>query len=112
MLKNFKVKENKVACWINPQDFGAKAQSLVFIHGSGGNSSAWSQQYARLHKSFNIAAVNLPGHGKSGGEGKQDIRDYVLILRDILQVLNLTRPILIGHSLGAAIALEFAATFP
>ncbi|MEE9912958.1 MAG: alpha/beta hydrolase [Deltaproteobacteria bacterium] len=112
MLKNFKVKENKVACWINPQDFGAKAQSLVFIHGSGGNSSAWLQQYARLHTSFNIAAVDLPGHGKSGGEGKQDIRDYVLILKDIIQVLNLTRPILIGHSLGAAIALEFAATFP
>jgi len=112
MLKKFKVKEDKVACWINPREFGAYRQSLVFIHGSGGNSSAWSRQYAKLHKSFNIAAVNLPGHGKSGGEGKQDIREYVLVLKDILQALHLSRPILIGHSLGAAIALEFAATFP
>ncbi len=112
MLKNFAVKENTVACWINPQDFGTRAQSLVFIHGSGGNSGAWSFQYAELHKAFNIAAVDLPGHGKSGGHGAQDIRTYALILKDILGVLNLPRPIIVGHSLGAAIALDFAAAYP
>jgi len=112
MLKYFTVKDNKVACWINPRDFGAHKQSLVFIHGSGGNSSAWSHQYAKLHKFFNIAAVDLPGHGKSGGQGKQDIFEYVLDLKEILGVLKLERPILIGHSLGAAIALDFAAQHP
>jgi pimeloyl-ACP methyl ester carboxylesterase len=112
MLKYFKAKENKVACWVNPRDFGAHPQSLVFIHGSGGNSSAWSNQYSKLHKLFNIAAINLPGHGKSGGHGEQDIFSYVLGLKEILGVLSLTRPILIGHSLGAAIALSFAATYP
>lgn len=112
MLKNFAVKDNEVACWINPQDFGAKAQSLVFLHGSGGNSGAWSFQYAELHKTFNIAAIDLPGHGKSNGRGEEDIRKYVLILKDILDVLNITRPILVGHSLGSAIALDFAAVYP
>lgn len=112
MLKKFKVKDNDVACWINPLDFGSHAQSLVFIHGSGGNSGAWSFQYAELHKFFNIAAVDLPGHGQSGGKGKQDIHDYVLDLRDLLGVLKLPRPILAGHSLGSAIALDFAASFP
>ncbi|PKN18658.1 MAG: hypothetical protein CVU71_14385 [Deltaproteobacteria bacterium HGW-Deltaproteobacteria-6] len=112
MLKYFKVKENNVACWINPQDFGTHEKSLVFIHGSGGNSSAWSAQYSKLHKKFNIAAVNLPGHGKSGGVGEQDIPAYVLRLKEILDVLKLDRPILIGHSLGAAIALSFAAKYP
>ena len=63
MLKVFKVKENKVACWINPRDFGAHEKSLIFIHGSGSNSGVWSHQYARLHKKYNIAAINLPGHG-------------------------------------------------
>ena len=112
MLKYFTVKENKVSCWINPRDFGAHDQSLVFIHGSGGNSSAWSHQYARLHKRFNIAAVNLPGHGQSGGQGEQDISAYVLKLKEILGVLNLQSPVLIGHSLGAAVALGFAAAHP
>lgn len=112
MLKYFKVKENKAACWINPQDFGQHEKSLVFIHGSGGNSSAWSAQYSKLHKKFNIAAVNLPGHGKSGGHGEQDIPAYALYLKEMLAALKLPRPILIGHSLGAAIALYFAARYP
>jgi pimeloyl-ACP methyl ester carboxylesterase len=112
MLKYFKMKENKVACWINPRDFGTQAQSLVFIHGSGGNSSAWSHQYSKLHTLFNIAAVNLPGHGKSGGCGEQDILEYVLRLKEILGFLKLERPILIGHSLGAAIALCFSTKYP
>lgn len=112
MLKYFRVKENKVACWINPRDFGAHRQSLVFIHGSGGNSGAWTFQYSKLHKFFNIAAVNLPGHGKSGGQGEQDISGYTSRLREILDVLDLKHPVLIGHSLGAAIALDFAAKYP
>ncbi len=112
MLKHFKVKESKVACFVNPGDRGAHAQSLVFIHGSGGNSSAWSQQYSKLHKQFNIAAVNLPGHGKSGGNGEKDILSYILRLKEILDVLKLERSILVGHSLGAAIALGFAAKYP
>ncbi len=112
MLKYFKVKENKVACWVNPQDFGQHEKSLVFIHGSGGNSSVWSAQYSKLHKKFNIAALNLPGHGKSSGHGEQDIPAYVLWLKEMLDVFKLERPILIGHSLGAAIALSFAAKYP
>ncbi len=112
MLKDFKVKENKVACWVNPADFGAQAQSLVFLHGSGGNSGAWSEQYSVLHKAFNIAAVDLPGHGQSEGSGEKDIFAYVLRLKEILEVLKLKRPVLIGHSLGAAIALGFAVKYP
>ncbi len=112
MLKYFKVKENKAACWINPRDFGQHEKSLIFIHGSGGNSGAWSAQYSKLHKKFNIAAVNLPGHGKSGGHGEKDIPAYVLWLKEMLDVLKLKRPVLVGHSLGAAIALGFAVKYP
>jgi pimeloyl-ACP methyl ester carboxylesterase len=112
MLTNFRVNENNVACWINPERFGEYGQSLVFIHGSGGNSSAWSMQYAELHKIFNIAAIDLPGHGKSGGQGEKDIFAYVERLKEILSVLKLQNPLLIGHSLGAAISLGFAARYP
>lgn len=112
MLKHFKVRENRIACWVNPADFGAHAQSLVFLHGSGGNSGAWVEQYSVLHKSFNIAAVDLPGHGQSEGSGERDISAYVLRLKEILDVLKLARPVLVGHSLGAAIALSFAVKYP
>ena len=112
MLKQFTVQENSIACWINPNDFGAHRQSLVFIHGSGSNSSAWAYQYGRLHRQFNIAAVNLPGHGGSTGKGEEEIKGYADRVKEILGVLELARPILIGHSMGAAITLSFAAASP
>jgi pimeloyl-ACP methyl ester carboxylesterase len=112
MIKTFPVKENNIACWINPHDFGSHAQSLVFIHGSGSNSSVWSHQYGRLQSLFNIAALNLAGHGDSGGQAKTDIASYAGHVKDILDVLGLRRPILIGHSMGAAIAVCFAAKYP
>lgn len=112
MLKTFPVKEKQIVCWVNPNDFSAHAQHLVFIHGSGSNSSVWSYQYAKLYRQFNIAAVNLPGHGDSEGEGEQDIGKYTSHVKDILDAVGLVRPVLIGHSMGAAITLSFAASYP
>ena len=112
MLKYFQVRENRVACWINPQDFGKHPQSLVFLHGSGGHSGAWTYQYAEMHKEFNIAAIDLPGHGQSSAKGESDIALYVARLKEILGALQLENPILVGHSLGAAIVLSYAAAHP
>jgi pimeloyl-ACP methyl ester carboxylesterase len=112
MLKYFNVESSKIACWINGHDFGAHEQSLIFIHGSGGDHSLWSLQYAKLHKQFNIVAVDLPGHGRSPGSGENDVGNYCLWVRKLLDGLRLKNPILIGHSLGAAITLKFALSYP
>ena len=84
----------------------------MLIHGSGGTSYAWTRQYSKLHNSFNILAVNLPGDGKSEGVGEQSVDAYVAHLRDIIGAAGLARPLLVGHSLGAAIALAFALHHP
>jgi pimeloyl-ACP methyl ester carboxylesterase len=112
MLKYFKIESVKIACWMNNSDFDARRQSLVFIHGSGGNHSVWSHQYGRLHKKYNIAAINLPGHGHSGGKGENNVRDYCLWIKKLLAELDWERVVLVGHSLGAAIALRFAISHP
>jgi pimeloyl-ACP methyl ester carboxylesterase len=112
MLKYFNIDSVKIACWVNKSDFDKDKQSLVFIHGSGGNHSIWSHQYGRLHKYFNIAAVNLPGHGHSGGDGEKDVRRYCEWIKKLLEVLDLKKPVLVGHSLGLAISLRFAISHP
>ena len=112
MLKYFNIESTKIACWINNSDFGAHKQSLIFIHGSGGDHSLWSFQYAKLHKHYNIVAVDLPGHGHSQGSGESDVGNYCLWVRKLLDALHLKNPILIGHSLGAAITLQFALDYP
>ena len=112
MLKYFDVESSKIACWVNGDNFGAHEQSLIFIHGSGGDHSAWSNQYAALHKHYNIVAVDLPGHGRSEGSGKSDIENYCLSVKKLLDILQLKNVILVGHSLGAAITLQFALNYP
>ena len=112
MLKYFNVESSKIACWVNSSNFGAHEQSLIFIHGSGGDHSAWSHQYAQLHKYYNILAIDLPGHGSSEGSGKSDIESYCLWVRKLLDILQLKNVILVGLSLGAAISLQFAINYP
>jgi pimeloyl-ACP methyl ester carboxylesterase len=112
MLKYFNIESIKIACWVNKSDFDKGKQNLVFIHGSGGNHSVWSHQYGRLHKKYNIVAVNLPGHGHSEGNGENDVTRYGEWIKKLLDVLDLNGAVLVGHSLGAAITLRFALNHP
>jgi len=76
---------------------------LLFIHGAGGNSKIWERQI----KFFgNAIAIDLPGHGV--GEGKKTIEEYVEEVKKFCDENNLKNLVIIGHSMGGAIALEFA----
>ena len=112
MVKYFNIESSRIACWVNSTNFGAHKQSLIFIHGSGGDHSAWSHQYAALHKHYNVVAVDLPGHGSSEGNVESDIGSYCLWVKKLLDILQLENIILVGHSLGAAISLQFAINYP
>ena len=97
-----------INCWVNARHFDEKRHALVFVHGSGGDHTIWIHQYKQMNDEFNIAALDLPGHGRSEGKGEQDVALYVEWVRKIIKKLNLRKPVLIGHSLGAAISLTFA----
>lgn len=111
MFEYFNVDSVKIACWINRRSFEEKNPCLFFIHGSGGDHSLWSFQYAGLSKGFNIIAVELPGHGRSEGDGEDDINKYALWVKKLLSIMKLKNVVIVGHSLGAAIALHFASNF-
>jgi pimeloyl-ACP methyl ester carboxylesterase len=98
----------KIACWVSSQNFSHGKMTLFFIHGSGWDHGTWIEQYTRLKDEFNIAAIDLPGHGLSEGLGEQDVSQYVEWVRRLLDALALEKLVLIGHSLGAAISLVFA----
>jgi pimeloyl-ACP methyl ester carboxylesterase len=59
-----------------------------------------------------IFALDLPGHGKSGGLGSQSIADYARAVVDFLDAAHLNAAVFIGHSMGSAIALTLALDFP
>jgi pimeloyl-ACP methyl ester carboxylesterase len=112
MIKKFSIDQINIACWINPRDFGMHQQSLIFIHGSGSDHSSWVHQYSKLYHQFNIVAINLPGHGQSGGSGETEVDNYCLWVKQLLDILQLKNPVLIGSSLGAAITLKIALHYP
>ncbi|NTW17559.1 MAG: alpha/beta hydrolase [Syntrophaceae bacterium] len=97
-----------IASWVNSEKFAEGRRSLVFIHGSGGDHRIWIKQYTKLQHEFNVAVIDLPGHGQSVADGEQEVSSYVEWIRQFLDAWAVKKPVLIGHSLGAAISLVFA----
>jgi len=108
MIRTFAIGGQTIACWVGPRQDARPGRSLVFLHGSSGDHSVWVHQYGRLKDLYDIAAPDFPGHGASSGETGEEIASHVPWLRGLLEELPFERPVLVGHSLGAAIALAFA----
>lgn len=81
--------------------------SLVFIHGAGGSHRHWIHQVRGLAP-VNAYALDLPGHGRSGGEARTSISSYAQFVRDFVEALGLPRVVLVGHSMGGAIVQQAA----
>lgn len=85
---------------------------LLFCHGSGGNSFHWHFQFQGIDSRAMMVALDLPGHGNSGGRPLASITEYRDFLRAFAGKLGLAPFFLVGHSLGGAVALDYARTYP
>ncbi len=85
--------------------------SLVLIHGAGGSHLDWPGQLRRLPGEA-VYALDLPGHGKSEGVGRQSIAAYAQAVLRWLEEMLLDPAILVGHSMGGAVAQTLALLAP
>ena len=92
-----------------PQD---DKETIIFIHGTAMDHTVWALQsrYFAYH-GFNIYAIDLPGHGLSEGEPMDRIEDYSAWVVDIMSHCKGHQFHLVGHSMGALIALQAAAQY-
>lgn len=85
----------------------------VLLHGAGMDHTVWVHQSRYLaHHGQSVLAVDLPGHGRSGGaplESIDALADWVIAFLDAAGV---ERAVLAGHSMGALTALSAAARHP
>lgn len=92
---------------------GPSDRELVFIHGWGAHKGFLRHQQERFAPQYRTLAVDLRGHGESGtpqtGYSVGQLASDVLWLIDQLEF---DRPILIGHDLGVAVAVELACRVP
>lgn len=82
---------------------------VVFIHGALNDHSVWTL-LARwcAHHGHGVLAVDLPGHGRSGGAPLTSVEALGAWLHRLLDEAGVQRAALVGHSMGSLIALQAA----
>lgn len=87
--------------------------TLIFIHGAQNDHSVWNlhSRYFAYH-GYNVLAVDLPGHGRSGGAALRSVEAMGAWLLALLDAIGVAQAALIGHSMGSLIALEAARCNP
>jgi pimeloyl-ACP methyl ester carboxylesterase len=81
------------------------------IHGAGGSHQHWLYQVRDLPQAASYAP-DLPGHGRSPGPGRDSIGAYGDWLLAFMDEAGLGQAVLVGHSMGGAIALDLALRWP
>jgi pimeloyl-ACP methyl ester carboxylesterase len=80
--------------------------TLVFVHGAGESSLLWHAQVEGLKDRVNTVAIDLPGHGRSGGRAKARVEDYAAAVIDFIDAIAAPRPVPCGLSMGGAITQQ------
>ncbi|MBL8699966.1 MAG: alpha/beta hydrolase [Alphaproteobacteria bacterium] len=87
--------------------------NVIFLHGAGMDHTVWTLQTRFFaHHGRNVFALDLPGHGRSAGEACESIEAYAAWILRAMDAAGLERAAIVGHSMGALIALAAAAVSP
>ena len=90
-----------------------RGELLLFIHGAGSNANTWHRQLAAFAETHSPLALDLPGHGRSGGtESLGSIAAYRDCVIAFMDALRLGPAVLVGRSMGGAIAMALALAHP
>lgn len=96
-------------------EFRASRQTLVFIHGLSGSTSAWELYERYFEDAYNILTYDIRGHGYSNRPREyQDYKltEYTADLEALLEHLEIDSCILVSHSFGSLIAEQYLIEYP
>jgi pimeloyl-ACP methyl ester carboxylesterase len=88
------------------RDYGGAGPDVLLIHGGGRNVHDWDEVVRHL-EGMRVAAMDLRGHGESSVVEAWDWDAAVDDVRAVIADLGMTRPVVVGHSLGGMVAAEF-----
>lgn len=89
---------------------GGEGPPLVLLHGPGAYGAQWIRTIPALTGTHRVIAPDLPGHGASDFFDGAPTRERVAgWLDDLIECTCSKAPLLVGHTLGGAIAMHFAA---
>jgi N-formylmaleamate deformylase len=92
---------------------GGDKPALVFLHGLTDNGLCWGQTALYLEPDFDVVMVDAPAHGLSDApENGYSTDEQAIGIARLIEELQLDRPVLVGHSIGASIAAVVAVDHP
>ncbi|HEY5683336.1 MAG TPA: alpha/beta hydrolase [Sulfuricaulis sp.] len=89
-------------------------RAIVLLHGMASNMTRWSEfvEQTSLKHHWDILWPDLRGHGESFARGRLSLEMWSRDLQSLLDVERCNKALVIGHSLGAQVAMHFAAQHP
>lgn len=117
--ENMQIRDT-TARWVQTENWGihyhemGHGNPLILLHGSAPGSSGWvnfSGNIAPLASEFRVIALDVPGWGRSD-PAPVGRADSVGALAEFMDALEIDRASLVGNSMGAMIAMSFAASHP
>ncbi len=112
--------EEPIPFWTNEDprlhllSWGGEGLPLLMLHGMGGSVRWWDGVAPALAQNFKPVALDFAGHGDSGWrpDGKYGLDVYTENVESARHCLGWSKFVLVGHSMGGRVALEYAAKYP
>jgi pimeloyl-ACP methyl ester carboxylesterase len=95
------------------RDWGGSGQQIILLHGLASTSHIWDIVGPMLAQHFAVVALDQRGHGES--DKPDDGYDFASVISDLhgfIQHVGANRSIIVGHSWGGDVALEYGVKFP
>ena len=95
------------------QDWGGPGEQIIMLHGLASNCNIWNLVAPILSNRYHVLTIDQRGHGLSEKpEHGYDFATVTTDLHEIIKHIGIERPLIVGHSWGADVALEFAVNYP
>jgi len=95
------------------EDTGGDNPPVILIHGVGLSQAMWSAQKAALQDAYRVITLDMLGHGGSAAPAADArLDDYADQVAELMDHLAIDKAVLIGFSMGALVARDFAFRFP
>ncbi len=86
---------------------------IVLMHGWGCTAETLASVASVAGDNHRVLSIDFPGHGRSSEPpAVWGVEEYTRVLSDILAAENISKPVLLGHSFGGRVGINYAATYP
>ncbi|HEX4025844.1 MAG TPA: alpha/beta hydrolase [Steroidobacteraceae bacterium] len=95
-----------------PVSVVGEGQTLIFFNGLGSTQATWKRVIAQLKRRYRVVTFDFRGHGRATSANDYSFKAFLSDAAAVINGLGLGRPIIVGWSLGADLAVWYAAAHP